>query len=196
MHIREWYHISRSIGLGLCISGTGEKNLRWFLDSVFPVVYPTAKNEQLFSLLLYDLLTKDPNIYPGIGVESFVSELLRRCSMESTRSVLWRLFDPQEIYFARTTTQPWSRPNFTRPRVFQLLIEKTGGVEFLRTPGWHRKTQQSLLSYAMESYVPWLAFVQAINESAFMVSEVIKGDLDLYQCGWTEEGTQRHISPF
>ena len=173
--------------LGLWISETGEENLRWFLDSVLPVAYPVSVIDKLWSYTLYDLFNHLGD-YQGTGMESLVSELLRRCSLESARSVLWRLFDPHEL--------SWARIEFFRrrllvnsPRAMQLLLEKTGGVEFLRAPGGHRRRPQSFLSHAMESYPQWYDLVETINQSTFEVSEVIRGDLDLYQCGWTEEGS-------
>lgn len=180
---------------GLCISEAGEESLQWLLDSVLRVACPSAVNGQPWSYILYDLLIQYSNDNRLTRVESFISELLRRCSMESARVVLWRLFDPRELWF-ESTTQPWSRPAFTRSRIFRLLLEKTGGVKSLHTPRSHRERRQSLLSYALQSSRQWRLFEQAISQSTFGVSELIRCDLDLYQSGWTEEGTWCHSCSF
>jgi len=178
---------SYTLETGLWISDTGQENLQWFLNSVFQVAYPVVVNEQLWSCLLYDLLMKLSDDSQGTGIEFFVSELLKRCSVETARSVLWSLFDHHESRLARIINLR-KRPAFTSPRIFQKLIEKTGGVDYLRTPVHRRKGPQSFISHVIESYPQWHLFLQAINQSKFEVSEVIRGDLDLYQCGWTEEG--------
>lgn len=187
LQISEEYIARRANRLCLWISGTGEGNLQWFLDSVLQVTYSIEVQQQLWSYLLYDLV-KYPDDHRETGLETFVSELLRRCSVESARSVLWRLFDPCESHLTRLTYL-WGRPTFTDPQIFRLLVEKTSGLKFLRTLRDHRNRQQSLLSYALESYTQWRLLERAMNQSTFEVSELIKGDLDLYQCGWTTEGT-------